>query len=86
MDGVSDPATAMQALSVPSPATADWDAFLTLFRTLCRTRTDWPSIGILSPRGYEPQLQRIYEDAHVRLADLVQLRQIAATCSSRERS
>ena len=36
-------------------------------------------------RWYEPHLDRLYEDAPVRQGDLVQLRQIAATYTSRER-
>jgi len=39
----------------------------------------------LVARWYAPHLQRIYEDAHVRQGDLVQLQQIASTYPSRER-
>ena len=85
MDQVPDPAAAMQAFNVPAAATEDWRAFLILFRTLHRTKTDWPVDMDLVTRWYEPQLQRIYEDAQVRLGDLLQLRQIAATYTSRER-
>ena len=36
-------------------------------------------------RWYEPHLERIHDDAHLRAADLIQLEQIAATYPSRER-
>jgi DNA helicase-2/ATP-dependent DNA helicase PcrA len=70
---------------MPLSATTDWRAFQTLFRTLHQTKTDWPVDMDVAIDWYGPQLQRIYDDAHVRLADLVQLRQIAATYPSRER-
>ena len=36
-------------------------------------------------RWYEPHLERLFDDAHVRRADLAQLAQIASTYPSRER-
>ena len=47
--------------------------------------SDWPAEleGVI--RWYEPHLDRLYDDAVVRQADLVQLQQIASTYPSRER-
>jgi DNA helicase-2/ATP-dependent DNA helicase PcrA len=45
----------------------------------------WPAEIESVRHWYEPHLERIHEDAKVRLADLVQLEQIAAGFSSRER-
>ena len=48
-------------------------------------RRGWPAEIELARRWYEPHLERIHEDATVRLADLLQLEQIAAGYPSRER-
>jgi DNA helicase-2/ATP-dependent DNA helicase PcrA len=85
MEQAPDPAIALQSFDAPLSAMTDWRAFQTLFRTLHQTKADWPVDMDVAIDWYEPQLQRIYDDAQVRLADLVQLRQIAATYPSRER-
>jgi DNA helicase-2/ATP-dependent DNA helicase PcrA len=85
MEQAPDPAITLQSFDAPLSAMTDWRAFQTLFGTLHQTRMDWPVDMDVVIDWYEPQLQRIYDDAHVRLADLVQLRQIAATYPSRER-
>ena len=54
-------------------------------RALRDAQPGWPAEMDLVTRWYEPHLQRIYEDAHVRQGDLVQLRRIAATYPTRER-
>jgi DNA helicase-2/ATP-dependent DNA helicase PcrA len=81
-----DPALALAKASVPTPARADWTAFLALWRQLqglCRD--DWPGELMAVVRWYEPHLQRLYDDHAVRLLDLEQLARLAAGFGSRER-
>jgi len=48
-------------------------------------KASWPADIDAATRWYEPHLRRIYDDAHVRQADLIQLSRIASTYASRER-
>ncbi len=68
----------------PPRVAADWPDFAALYRTL-RERTAWPVDLERARLWYEPHLERIHEDAVVRRNDLLQLEQIAAAYSSRER-
>jgi DNA helicase-2/ATP-dependent DNA helicase PcrA len=89
LDGVlaaPDPALALVKASVPTPARADWTAFLALWRQLQgRGRDDWPGELMAVVHWYEPHLQRLYDDHAVRLLDLEQLARLAAGFGSRER-
>src|SRR5205814_2402603 len=58
---------------------------LGVFGSLHQAKSSWPADMDVVTRWYEPHLQRIYDDAHIRQADLLQLQQIASTYSSRER-
>jgi ATP-dependent DNA helicase UvrD/PcrA len=64
---------------------AHWKTLLPLIQTLRASITNWPAEleGVI--RWYEPQLDRLFDDAVVRQADLAQLQQIASTYASRER-
>jgi len=73
----------MESFKMPPSAIEDWSAFLAAFRSL--RAPNWPAELETIIRWYQPQLQRIYEDAMVREGDLVQLQHIASTYSSRER-
>ncbi|EKX55956.1 ATP-dependent helicase [Cereibacter sphaeroides] len=78
----ADPLAALARLRPPPRAGADWTA---LAEALPRLGSDWPA-GLAQARAwYEPQLDRLHEDAEVRRADLLQLEQIAAGYPSRER-
>ncbi len=72
----------------PPPAAADdWPAFTALFAHLCGTAAAVSctvQMGLVR-RWYQPHLERLYDDARVRLADLEQLEQLAAAAPSRER-
>ena len=85
MDEAADPLAAMEAFRAPPAAGEAWRALVALFGTLRQEKTDWPAGMDLVARWYEPHLQRIYEDAHIRQGDIAQLQQIAATYASRER-
>jgi hypothetical protein len=69
----------------PRVDTKDWRAFIATV-VICvqgarRGRPNWSRARL----WYEPHLERIHEDAIVRLADLIQLEQIASGYPSRER-
>ncbi len=69
----------------PPRAQADWAPFVALFAALTRAAMGWPAELSAVRNWYEPHLERIHEDAHIRAADLTQLEQIAAGYPSRER-
>jgi DNA helicase-2/ATP-dependent DNA helicase PcrA len=85
MDVAPDPLSAMQAFRMAAGAEAEWRAFVDVFAALRGANARWPADLELVTQWYQPHLQRIYEDAYVRQGDLLQLQQIAATYSSRER-
>ena len=60
-------------------------SFVEALQQLSSGKTGWPGEIEQARRWYEPHLERIHEDASVRQADLLQLEQIAAGYSSRER-
>ena len=80
-----DPMAAMEAFDPPSAAANDWSALVALLRILRGEKASWPADMEIVTQWYEPHLQRIFDDARVRQADLVQLARIAATYRSRER-
>ncbi|HSY42082.1 MAG TPA: ATP-dependent helicase [Polyangia bacterium] len=69
----------------PVAARADWPAFADLFSQLCAAAGPWAAQMGLVRRWYQPHLERLYDDARVRLGDLEQLEQLAAAAPSRER-
>jgi ATP-dependent DNA helicase UvrD/PcrA len=85
IDDASDPMSIMDAFPVPTASADDWRAFVAVVRALRASASDWPADIDHVIRWYEPQLERIYEDAAARRADLVQLARIATTYASRER-
>src|SRR6201999_1915204 len=83
MAEASDPLSALCDLPSPPRAGADWSVFV---ETVANLRySEWPADIERARLWYEPHLERIHEDADVRLADLLQLEQIAAGYPSRER-
>lgn len=73
LDALSE-GRALAALEPPQKAAADWAA---LVATLSAADT-WPGLIAGARAWYEPYLERRYEDAESRKADLLQLEQIAA--------
>jgi DNA helicase-2/ATP-dependent DNA helicase PcrA len=69
----------------PRNAGADWPALAALVQQLNRAEIGWPAELGAVRAWYQPQLERLYEDAAVREADLNQLEQIASTYPTRER-
>jgi DNA helicase-2/ATP-dependent DNA helicase PcrA len=72
-------------IKVPKAAAEDWPAFAELFKQMRQGKITWPAEFELVQDWYTPHLERIYDDAHFRSADVTQLAQIAAGYGSRER-
>lgn len=79
------PIRALGAMPVPPRLGAEWRSFVEAVTELHGGRAGWPAEMTLARRWYEPVLERLHEDAPTRLADLLQLEQIAAGYPSRER-
>jgi DNA helicase-2/ATP-dependent DNA helicase PcrA len=77
-------AAALAAFAPPARALDDWPAFVALMSTLC-DGSAWPGDVEAIRRWYAPCVERDYEDAPMRIADLLQMESIAATYASRER-
>jgi DNA helicase II / ATP-dependent DNA helicase PcrA len=80
-----DPLAALSDISAPPRAGDDWVALVGALQRLHTGKTGWPAEIEQARRWYEPHLERIHDDAAMRQADLLQLEQIAAGYSSRER-
>jgi DNA helicase-2/ATP-dependent DNA helicase PcrA len=78
-------AAAIQTFAPPARAEDAWRPFAELVRLLAQHAAGWPAEIEQVRRWYEPHLERMHDDAHLRAADLVQLERIAATYPSRER-
>jgi DNA helicase-2/ATP-dependent DNA helicase PcrA len=81
----ADPINALIAAPPPTRAGADWRSFVDTIGALRSSRAGWPAELERARLWYEPHLERIYEDAVIRRADLIQLEQIASGYPSRER-
>ena len=83
-------AAALAKFVPPPSAREDWPSLVALYGCLCVPAAElpgaaWaPQMGLVR-RWYQPHLERIYDDARVRLGDLEQLEQLAAASPSRER-
>jgi DNA helicase-2/ATP-dependent DNA helicase PcrA len=80
-----DPAAALAAFAPPPACAADWQALAGLIVALRGRAQAWPADIALVRRWYEPQMERIHDNAEARIADLAALEHIAATYPSRER-
>jgi DNA helicase-2/ATP-dependent DNA helicase PcrA len=69
----------------PPAAAADWPALCALLLSLRDAATDWHGQVGMVRKWYEPHLERIYDAAGVRAADLEQLEQISSAYPTRER-
>ena len=80
-----EPIVELQGFAPPAAAAADWNALVALYCKLNSSAGDWPAEMDSVLDWYQPQLERIHDDAPLRAADLAQLGRIAATYPSRER-
>jgi DNA helicase II / ATP-dependent DNA helicase PcrA len=79
------PMEALLDFQPPKACAEDWPLFADTLRGARGGTTGWPAEFDLVCRWYGPHLERLYEDAKTREADLVQLAQIASTYPNRER-
>lgn len=84
METAPDPRQALIDFVPPPRAREAWAALTSLLEAL-RVAQEWPGELANVRAWYLPQLERIYDDARVRQADLGQLSQIAGGYASRER-
>jgi DNA helicase-2/ATP-dependent DNA helicase PcrA len=85
MAEAADPIDALMATPSPPRAGDEWRSFIDTLGALRSGRAGWPAELERARVWYEPHLERIYEDAVTRRADLIQLEQIASGYPSRER-
>jgi len=83
MAGEADPLQAMHGFKPPAAAAHDWAAWLAAHRAV--HEAGWPDAVTIAKRWYEPQLERLHEDAAIRLGDLAQIERLAGQFASRER-
>jgi DNA helicase-2/ATP-dependent DNA helicase PcrA len=76
---------AIQAFAPPAAAAECWSSFVEAIRVVAGKSVGWPAELDVICRWYMPHLDRLYEDAVMRQADLAQLVQIASTYPARER-
>lgn len=81
----ADPLRALSEAPTPPRVGANWELFVDAILDLRVGRSGWPAEVETARRWYEPHLERIHEDASMRLGDLDQVQQIAAGYPSRER-
>ena len=72
----------LKRFAVPQQTAEDWPAFVRLIGRL-RKAENWPAEFEPLRTSYEPHLQRLYDDADARSADIAQLQQIAVGYRSR---
>jgi ATP-dependent DNA helicase UvrD/PcrA len=75
----------LSSIEVPKAAAEDWPSFAKLVCKIRKAKMAWPAEFELVRNWYEPHLLRLYDDGHLRAADIGQLEQIAAGYESRER-
>jgi DNA helicase II / ATP-dependent DNA helicase PcrA len=88
LDRLAETSSAMQALTdfqPPAACAENWPAFAETLKLIRNNATGWPAELDLVCRWYAPHLERRYEDARLRQADLLQLAQIASTYPNRQR-
>jgi DNA helicase-2/ATP-dependent DNA helicase PcrA len=84
MEGQPDPLSVIQAFEPQKAAADDWRTLADLMLDLGR-RSEWPADLERAIEWYQPHLERLHDDAEVRLADLEQIARIAQGYGSRER-
>jgi len=84
LDAASDSVSTMRAFKAPLSAGEAWPSLIALYERLNAVGSAWPAEFEELVDWYTPQLERIYDDAPMRLQDLAQLQNIAGTYRSRE--
>jgi DNA helicase-2/ATP-dependent DNA helicase PcrA len=71
--------------TAPALPPSAWREFVLLIDSLGQANATWPAAFEQGCRWYEAQMQRLFDDAHIRAADIQQLARIAATYANQER-
>jgi DNA helicase-2/ATP-dependent DNA helicase PcrA len=85
MTQAPDPLWALSSIAAPPKAGEAWSSLIETLQHLGFGGAGWPAEIGCARQWYAPHLERMHEDATVRLADLMQLEQIAAGYPSRKR-
>ncbi len=81
----SRPFAALASFAAPAASAEEWQGFAQLMTTLADPATPWPGQVAQVRRWYQPMLERRYDDAGVRAADLDMLANISGQFANRER-
>lgn len=84
-DGGHDPVAAMRAFKPGTASAQDWEPFVEAYAALRAPALPWPTDIDIAMRWYGQELDRLFDDARVRRADLDQLVRLAPGYGSRER-
>jgi len=84
MSEAPDPLQALQAFAAPAKAQGDWQPFVALYQALRAPGLRWPADIELVKTWYLPHLERLHDDASVRVADVEQLTRLAGGYANRE--
>jgi len=79
-----DAAAAIEAFDAPPKSQADWQPFVALYQALRSPGLRWPADIELVRTWYLPHLERMHDDAQVRVADVEQLTRLAGGYGNRE--
>jgi DNA helicase-2/ATP-dependent DNA helicase PcrA len=79
------PGARLRDRTVPQGLTFAWSTFAECIEAVASNATPWPAAFERLCDWYEAEMDRLYEDAAVRRADVRQLLAIAATYAGRER-
>jgi ATP-dependent DNA helicase UvrD/PcrA len=85
ISGEPEPFHVLQSFTPPATAFEAWPGFVRIVHLLRYDDSKWPLALETVCHWYQPHLDRIYEDAVMRQADLEQLGKIACTYPTRER-
>jgi DNA helicase-2/ATP-dependent DNA helicase PcrA len=75
---------AFRDFTAPSALAEAWDPFAELMVGLAVTEGPWQGQVARTREWFEPHLERIYDSAHVRLGDLIQLERLAQQFATRD--
>jgi ATP-dependent DNA helicase UvrD/PcrA len=78
-------ARALADFAPPARTASEWAEFVNLVGPLAESPPPWPEELAAIRRWYGPHLDRLHDDAPVRMADLIGLEATACTYASRER-
>ncbi|WDZ94472.1 ATP-dependent helicase [Herbaspirillum sp. WKF16] len=85
MAAAQDPADILLNFAAPANIALQWQAFADTYALMRRAAAPWPTDVNAARDWYLPQLERKYEDASARAADIEQLAALAGGYASREK-